>query len=66
MKKALIVLEKEWLELRLQRALLWATLILPPLITALAVATFFVVGKISSGVSLPATPLPPEIGRAHV
>ncbi len=60
MKKALIVLEKEWLELRLQRALLLATLILPPLITAFAVAAFVVVGKISSGVSLPATPLPPE------
>ena len=60
MKKPLIVLEKEWLELRLQPTLLLATLILPPLITAFAVAGFFVVGKISSGVTLPATPLPPE------
>jgi ABC-2 type transport system permease protein len=59
-KKALIVLEKEWLELRLQRALLLATLVLPPLITAFAVAGFFAVGKISGGVSVPGTPLPPE------
>lgn len=60
MKKALIVLEKEWLELRLQRALLLATLVLPPLITVLAIAGFFAVGKLSSGVSLPAAPLPAE------
>ena len=60
MKRALIVLEKEWLELRLQPALLLATVILPPLITAFAVATFFVVGRISSGVTLPSTPLPAE------
>jgi len=59
-KKALIVLEKEWLELRLQRTLLLATLILPPIISALAVTVFFVVGKISSGLNLPTTPLPPE------
>ncbi|HEY8824217.1 MAG TPA: ABC transporter permease, partial [Candidatus Limnocylindria bacterium] len=61
MKNALVVLEKEWLELRLQPTLLLATLILPPLITAFAVAAFFVVGKISSGMSLPSTPLPPEV-----
>ncbi|TMG61099.1 MAG: ABC transporter permease [Chloroflexi bacterium] len=60
MKKALIVLEKEWLELRLQPTLLLATMILPPLITAFAVAAFFAVGKVSSGVTLPSTPLPPE------
>jgi ABC-2 type transport system permease protein len=59
-KKALIVLEKEWLELRLQPALLLATLILPPLITAFALAAFYVVGRISGGVNLPTTPLPPE------
>jgi ABC-2 type transport system permease protein len=59
-KKALIVLEKEWLELRLQRALLFSTLFLPPLITAFAVVAFFAVGKISGGVSVPSTPLPPE------
>src|SRR5438874_11313094 len=33
---------------------------LPPLITAFAVAAFFAVGKVSSGVTLPSTPLPPE------
>lgn len=60
MKKALIVLEKEWLELRLQRALLLATLVLPPLITVFAIAGFFAVGKLSGGVSLPAAPLPAE------
>ena len=60
MKKALIVLEKEWLELRLQPALLLATLILPPLITAFALAAFYVVGRISGGVNLPTTPLPAE------
>jgi len=58
--KALIVLEKEWLELRLQPTLLLATLILPPLITAFAIVGFFAVGKISGGVSVPGTPLPPE------
>ena len=63
MKKALIVLEKEWLELRLQPMLLLATLVLPPLITAFAIAGFFVVGKISSGVTLPSTPLPPEFAN---
>jgi ABC-2 type transport system permease protein len=59
-KKALIVLEKEWLELRLQPTLLLATLILPPLITAFAIAAFFAVGRLSGGLSVPSTPLPPE------
>jgi ABC-2 type transport system permease protein len=59
-KKALIVLEKEWLELRLQRALLLATLFLPPLITALAIAIFFAAGKFSANVSTAGAPLPPE------
>ena len=63
MKKALIVLEKEWLELRLQPTLLLATLILPPLITAFAIVGFFAVGKIAGGVSVPGTPLPPEFAR---
>jgi ABC-2 type transport system permease protein len=31
--------------------------------TAFAVAAFFAVGKVSSGVSLPSTPLPPEFAR---
>ena len=60
MRKALIVLDKEWLELRLQRALLLATLFLPPVITALAVVGFFAVGRIPGGVNVPGTPLPPE------
>jgi ABC-2 type transport system permease protein len=59
-KKALIVVEKEWLELRLQRALLLATLFLPPLITALAIAIFFAAGKFSANVNTAGAPLPPE------
>jgi len=58
-KKALIVLDKEWLELRLQPTLLLATLILPPLITAFAIAGFFAVGKISGPIPQ-GGPLPPE------
>lgn len=60
MKKALVVLDKEWLELRLQRALLLATLFLPPLITAFAIAGFFVVGKFAASTLGSAAPLPPE------
>jgi ABC-2 type transport system permease protein len=59
-KKALIVLEKEWLEIRLQRALLLATLFLPPLITAFAIAVFFVAGKFSGNLNTAGAPLPPE------
>jgi ABC-2 type transport system permease protein len=66
MKKALIVLEKEWLELRLQPTLLLATLILPPLITAFALLAFFVVGKVSGDIGLPSTPLPPEFAGLSV
>jgi len=58
-KKALIVLEKEWLELRLQPTLLLATLILPPLITAFAIAGFSAVGKIAGPIPQ-GGPLPPE------
>lgn len=60
MKNALIVLDKEWLELRLQRALLLATLFLPPVITALAIAGFVVIGKVSASDIGTATQLPPE------
>ena len=60
MKKALIVLEKEWLELRLQRALLFATLFLPPLITFIAILGFFVIGKFAASTIRSAGPLPPE------
>jgi len=59
-KKALIVLEKEWLELRLQRTLLLATFFLPPLITAFAIAGFFAVGKITASTIGAGAPLPPE------
>jgi ABC-2 type transport system permease protein len=59
LKKALIVLEKEWLELRLQRGLLLATLFLPPVMTAFAVAGFFAVGKIAGPIPQ-GGPLPPE------
>ena len=60
MKKALIVLEKEWLELRLQRGLLLSTLVLPPLITAFAIAGFFAVGKLAAGNIGSAAGLAPE------
>ena len=60
MKKALVVLDKEWLELRLQRGLLLATLFLPPLITAVAIAGFFAVGKLTANTIGSAAPLPPE------
>ncbi|MDQ2912108.1 MAG: ABC transporter permease [Chloroflexota bacterium] len=56
----LIVLEKEWLELRLQRTLLLATFFLPPLITAFAVVGFFFVGKFTASTIGSAAPLPPE------
>ncbi|MDQ2915066.1 MAG: ABC transporter permease subunit [Chloroflexota bacterium] len=60
MKKALIVLEKEWLELRLQRGLLLATLFLPPLITGLALIGFFLAGKVPASAIPQGGPLPPE------
>jgi len=59
-KKALVVLQKEWLELRLQRGLLVATLVLPPVITAFAVAGFFAVGKLTATTIGSAAPLPPD------
>ena len=61
MKKALIVLEKEWLELRLQRALLLATIFLPVVITALAIVVFFAAGRFSGNVNTTGVPLPPEL-----
>ena len=61
MKKALIVLDKEWLELRLQRALLLATLFLPPLITAFAITVFYAAGKFSANVNTAGAPLPPDL-----
>ena len=60
MKKALIVLDKEWLELRLQRGLLLATLFLPPVMTAFAVAVFYAAGRVSANVNAAGAPLPPE------
>jgi len=61
-KKALIVLEKEWLELRLQRGLLLATFFLPPLTTILAIGVFFVVSALPGNVRPGTTgPLPPDL-----
>jgi ABC-2 type transport system permease protein len=60
-KKALIVLEKEWLELRLQRALLLATLFLPPLLTTVAIAAFVLVGLVPASGSAGRLPLTPEL-----
>lgn len=60
MKKALIVLEKEWLELRLQRGLLLATLFLPPVMTGFAVLAFFAAGRVPVNMNTAGAPLPPE------
>ena len=59
MNKALVVLEKEWLELRLQRSLLVATLALPPAITLFALVVFDLAGfapDLGRGSGLPLTP----------
>ena len=40
MKKTLVVLEKEWLEIRLQRALLLSTFVLPPVVTLIAIGIY--------------------------
>ena len=61
MKKALIVLEKEWLELRLQRGLLFATLFLPPGMTAFGIVIFYVAGRVSEALSNPGGPVPPGL-----
>jgi ABC-2 type transport system permease protein len=57
-KKALIVLDKEWLELRLQRGLLLATLFLPPTMTAFGIVIFYVAGRVSAALSNPGAPVP--------
>lgn len=41
MKKTLVVLEKEWLEFRLQRGLLLATFLVPPVASLLALAAYY-------------------------
>ncbi len=62
MKKALIVLEKEWLELRLQRGLLLATLFLPPLTTIFAIGVFILVSALPENVRPGSTgPLPSDL-----
>jgi ABC-2 type transport system permease protein len=61
LKKALIVLEKELLELRLQRGLLFATLFLPPVMTAFAVLAFFAAGRLSGNMNMAGAPIPPEL-----
>lgn len=44
MRKALLVLEKEWLEVRLQRSLLLVTFLMPPAITLFALGIFYAAG----------------------
>ena len=61
MKKALIVLDKEWLELRLQRGLLLATFFLPVAMTALGIVIFYVAGRVSAVLSNPGGPVPPGL-----
>jgi ABC-2 type transport system permease protein len=60
-KNALIVLEKEWLELRLQRGLLLATLFLPPVMTTFAIVVFYAAGRFSANMNTAGAPLPPEL-----
>jgi ABC-2 type transport system permease protein len=60
-RKALVVFEKEWLELRLQRALLLATLFLPPLLTVLATAIFFLIGIVPASANGGRLPLTQEL-----
>ena len=48
MRKTLIVLEKEWLEIRLQRALLLTTFLMPPAATLLALGAFVAAAFIPS------------------
>jgi ABC-2 type transport system permease protein len=59
-RRALVVLEKEWLDLRMQRGLLFATLVLPPAITLLAVAGFFAAGRLAGNLNTAGAPLPHE------
>lgn len=56
-----MVLEKEWLELRLQRGLLLATLLLPPVITVFAVAAFLAAGSFPGTPNTGGMPLPAEL-----
>lgn len=44
MKRALIVLEKEWLDIRLQRALLLSTFLMPPAVTLLVTGLYAAAG----------------------
>jgi ABC-2 type transport system permease protein len=60
MRRALVVLGKEWVDLRAQRGLLFATLLLPPGITLIAVVGFFVAGRLGGNVNTGGAPLPPE------
>lgn len=55
MKKTLVVLEKEWLEIRLQRALLLSTFILPPVATLFAIGIYAAVRifPVTGDMSLP-------------
>lgn len=44
MKKTLVVFEKEWLEIRLQRALLLSTFLIPPAVTLFVLGVYAVAG----------------------
>ena len=61
MTKVLVVFEKEWLELRLQRGLLLATLAVPPVITVFALAVFAFASLAPSNVSMAGLALPPDL-----
>lgn len=56
MKHALVVLEKEWLEIRLQRTLLLSTLLVPPAVTALVLGIFGAAGLFPSGAEMDLPP----------
>ena len=61
MRKALVVFEKEWLEVRLQRGLLLATLVLPPILTSFALTAFGLAALTPGNVSTGGLPLPPDL-----
>src|SRR5439155_25606448 len=61
MSKALVVFQKEWLELRLQRGLLLATLGVPPAITVFAIVVFALAGHAPGDVVTRGIPLPPDL-----
>lgn len=61
MSKALVVFQKEWLELSLQRGLLLATLGVPPAVTVFALVVFALAAHAPGDVTTRGLPLPPDL-----